>query len=75
MFYSVDEIEESLATLIGDDKSRLVLPLSALPPGIGQGDILRFCNGAAVLCKDERRRRQRRLAEQMARLNQKTDKK
>lgn len=42
---TVDEIElnannERVAVLIGDDGTQLVMPLSMLPPGTQEGDVL-----------------------------------
>ncbi len=42
MHFAIDRIEEGLAVLVGDDGSRLHLPVGLLPEGAGEGQVLRL---------------------------------
>ena len=41
-YYTVDRIEEDIAVLYDDDENKSDIPVSGLPEGLKEGDILRF---------------------------------
>ena len=41
-YITVDRIEENIAVLIDDDENKSDIPVSELPGGLKEGDILRF---------------------------------
>lgn len=60
-YYSVDRIEENIATLIDDDENKVEIDVSQLLKEVKEGDILKFENGKYVLDKDETMKRKERI--------------
>lgn len=60
-YYSVDRIEENIATLIDDDENKVEIDVSQLLKDVKEGDILKFENGKYVLDKDETMKRKERI--------------
>lgn len=61
MYYSVDRIENGIAVLIDNDENTREVPLTQLPQGVGQSDVLWEENGAFRVDMDEKQRRQQRI--------------
>lgn len=68
MFFSVDRIIDGKAELIGEDKRPLTVPVSMLPPGTREGDMLYYANGAFTPAPDKTAERRSRVADMLERL-------
>ena len=53
MVYSIDRIEGDVAVLVDDDGHSIPVSLSALPPSVVCGDVLRMQDGVYILAADE----------------------
>ena len=67
-YLSVDRIEDGIAVLIGSDGVPRSLPLSALPPGSREGDLLREEHGSLSIDAEATGKRKRELKERLEKL-------
>lgn len=68
MICIIDRIEENTAVCQREDRSVFTLPLSRLPQGVKEGDVLREENGVFKADPDETAERRKRIQEKMKRL-------
>lgn len=68
MICMIDRIEENTAVCQREDRSVFTLPLSSLPQGAKEGDVLREENGVFTTAPDETRERRKRIRQKMKNL-------
>lgn len=68
MICIVDRIEETTAVCQREDRSVFTLPLSRLPQGVKEGDVLREENGVFKAAPDETSERKKRIRQKMKHL-------
>ena len=73
MFYAIDKITNEIAMLQGDDMSTLQLPVSALPEGAKEGDVLQESEGVFLPAPEETSRRRAKIENMLAHLLHKED--
>lgn len=62
MFFSVDRIVQGKATLVGEDKKPLEVPVAMLPPGAREGDMLYYGKAGFEPAPDKTAERRSRVA-------------
>lgn len=68
MYYAIDRMEESVATLLADNGARREVPAEQLPGGAREGDVLLWADGAFTSAPEETARRRKQTQELLARL-------
>ena len=68
MICIVDRIEETTAVCQREDRSVFTLPLSCLPQGVKEGDVLREEHGVFKTDPDETSERRKRIRQKMKNL-------
>ncbi len=68
MYYTVDRLEGELAVLETEGKHTVTLPLSELPEGVKERDVLTQEDGAWRVAPDEAERRRQAILQMQARL-------
>ena len=68
MIYTVDRIEEGLAVCEDEQKQMHTFPLSQLPEGTSEGDVLIYEEGHFLLDEAAKEQRAKRIREKMRRL-------
>ena len=68
MICIVDRIEETTAVCQREGRSVFTLPLSCLPQGVKEGDVLREENGVFKTDPDETSERRKRIRQKMKNL-------
>jgi len=61
-YYTVDRIEENIAVLFDDDDNKSDVPVSELPEGLKEGDILRFDEEDKTYVIDKEKTEQTKLS-------------
>lgn len=65
MYYSVDRIEENIAVLIGDDKSRILVPVCDINIPIKEGDVLINTDSGFIKDDNEKEVRVKRITQKL----------
>lgn len=68
MICIIDRIEETTAVCQREDRSVFTLPLSSLPQGVKEGDVLREENGVFKSAPDETNERKKRIRQKIKNL-------
>lgn len=70
MYYTIDRLEGALAVLEDEDGHTSTAPLSELPQGVGESDVLMLRDGVWSPAPDEAARRRERILRLQQRLRQ-----
>lgn len=68
MYFSIDKIEGDKATLIGEDRKPLVVPLSLLPEGSQSTGMLKYQDGAFHAAPQKTAEQQKKIAGMLSQL-------
>ena len=68
MFFSVDRIGGETAELMGEDKRSLTVPVSLLPAGTREGDMLFYGREGFVAAPEKTAERRSRVADMLGKL-------